>query len=353
MEDVERACPVLLRAPAARALTSSTSTTTAGTGPPGRTTSTSTASTFTASSAMAAPEPSSKRRRAARAQRRRTATPTTSAARTRTRRMASSRVHLPEQRHRFRLSMHDIGRTNYGQGDHGVHLNQGNNVVITGNYFDTFNTGWASSSTRTPRSERSSRTTRLSARGPLPNTHTSSRRQPDRRHLHQQHLLERQRAATHVRLPRPIYRYHVQQQHHNRLDMCDASACTTKGSLSATASPAPARSSTRHPKASTTTVTTATAARGSSTHSTAAPTPDRPTGNRVLKVGTPDESRPSARSYSRLSRAAPRIHREGGKPIPMAQALGLASVGTWAKLDAFSTMASASVFTVFRPWRWS
>ena len=38
--------------------------------------------------------------------------------------------------------MHDIGRTNYGQGDHGVYLNQGNNVVITGNYFDTFNTGW-------------------------------------------------------------------------------------------------------------------------------------------------------------------------------------------------------------------
>ena len=39
--------------------------------------------------------------------------------------------------------MHDIGRLNEpGSRDHGVYVNQGNNVVITGNYFDTFSTGW-------------------------------------------------------------------------------------------------------------------------------------------------------------------------------------------------------------------
>jgi Pel9A-like, right handed beta helix region len=38
--------------------------------------------------------------------------------------------------------MHDIGRLNPAQQDHGVYLNQGNNVTITGNYFDTFDTGW-------------------------------------------------------------------------------------------------------------------------------------------------------------------------------------------------------------------
>lgn len=39
--------------------------------------------------------------------------------------------------------MFDIGRVNAVNLDHGVYLNQGNNALITGNYFDTFLNGWA------------------------------------------------------------------------------------------------------------------------------------------------------------------------------------------------------------------
>ena len=158
--------------------------------------------------------------------------------------------------------MHDIGRTNYGQGDHGVYLNQGNNVVITGNYFDTFNTGWGvqfypSAETGTVISNNTfiggKPDYRLHARHP--------RRGPDDGRVHQQHLLERERVSDDVRLSGSFHRCHVQQQHLDRLEMVRLLRLHHRRCVAIRVHRQEEHPQLAHPEASTAKVTTATAAR--------------------------------------------------------------------------------------------